>query len=282
MEAALRESFELVRSTEGADGAVTVPTDPVGPELFDAAGPQLRVVTQYAVGYDNVDVAAATERGIVVTNTPDVLTGAVAELTMGLILGLLRRIVEGDRLLRRGEGWAWGPAVMLGEGLEGKTLGIVGFGRIGRETARLAEAFGMRVVHGRLEDVLAHADVVSLHVPLTPETRHLIGEEELRAMKPTAVLVNTARGAIVDEAALVRALESGEIAGAALDVYEREPEVNRGLLGRDDVVLTPHVASATIAAREAMGMLCVKALRAVLIEGRAPPNVLNPDALRGR
>lgn len=288
VEAALRESFELVEGPAGAEGLVTVPIDPVGPALFDAAGPQLRAVAQYAVGYDNVDLVAATARGIVVTNTPDVLTGAAAELTIGLILGLLRRIVEGDRLMRRQEPWEWGPAAMLGEGLEGKTLGVVGLGRIGRETARLAETFGMRVVHTSrtggipLRELLAQADVVSIHCPLTPETRHLIGEEELRAMKPTSVLVNTSRGPIVDEAALVRALETREIAGAALDVYGREPEVHPGLVGREDVVLTPHIASATTAARDAMGMLCVEALRAVLLEGRAPPNALNPDALRSR
>jgi glyoxylate reductase len=286
VEAALRESFELVDSPGGAEGIVTVPTDPVGPALFDAAGPQLRVVAQYAVGYDNVDLEAATERGIVVTNTPDVLTGAVAELTLGLILGLLRRIVEGDRLMRAREPWEWGPAAMLGEGLEGKTLGVVGFGRIGRETARLAEAFGMRAVHTSrtggipLRELLDQADVVSIHCPLTPETARLIGAEELRAMKPTAVVVNTSRGPIVDEAALVEALEAGEIAGAALDVYEREPDVHPGLVARDDVVLTPHVASATVAAREAMGILCVDALRAVLLEATVPSNALNPEALR--
>lgn len=286
VDAALRESFDLLKVPAGADGLVTVPGDPVGAELFDAAGSQLRVVAQYAVGYDNVDLEEATARGIVVTNTPDVLTRATAELTVALILALLRRVVEGDRRLRRGEPWSWEPTFLLGEGLEAKTLGIVGFGRIGRQTGRLAEALGMRVVHSSrsggvpLAELLREADVVSIHAPLTPETERLIGEAELRAMKRSAVLVNTSRGQLVDEDALVRALEAGEIAGAALDVFEREPDVDPGLLHRDDVVLTPHIGSATTAAREAMGMLCVEALRAVLLEGRLPPNALNPAALK--
>ena len=281
VEEALRASFALSDGLGGSDGVVTVPTDPVDAAFFEAAGPDLRVVAQYAVGYDNVDLAAARARGIVVTNTPDVLTPAVAEFTVALVLALLRRVAEGDRVVRRAEGWGWGPTVMLGEGLGGKTLGIVGHGRIGRAVGRLGEAFGMRVVHASrsgglpLAELLGAADVVSIHCPLTPETRHLIGPDELRAMKPTAVLVNTSRGAIVDEAALVAALEAGAIAGAALDVYEREPTVHPALLKRDDVVLTPHVASATREAREAMGLLCVEALRAVLVDGRIPPNALN-------
>jgi glyoxylate reductase len=180
---------------------------------------------------------------------------------------------------------------MLGEGLVGKTLGIVGLGRIGREVARLAEAFGMRVVHTRgsgpyeelpLRQLLAEADIVSLHTPLTEETRHLIGPRELALMRPSAVLVNVARGPIVDEEALVEALEAGEIAGAALDVYEREPEVHPGLLGLENVVLSPHLGSATVAAREAMGMLCAEALEAVLLENRLPENAVNPQAWRAR
>ena len=281
--AALRESFELRDAPAGADGLVTVPGDRVGARLFDCAGPKLRVVAHYAVGLDGVDVGEATARGILVTNTPDVLTRATAELALALILALVRRVVEGDRRLRRGEPWRWEPTFLLGEGLEGKTLGVVGFGRIGRETARLGEALGMRTIHAGagglpLAELLPRADVVSLHVPLTPETEHLIGEAELRAMKPTAVLVNTSRGAIVDEDALVRALEAGRIAGAALDVFEREPEVHPGLLGRENVVLTPHIGSATRAAREAMGMLCVEALRSALLEGRVPANAVNPGA----
>ena len=289
--ARLEVSFEVSPAIAGSDGLVTIPADVVGNGLFDAAGPGLRVVANFGVGYDSVDVAAATRRGIVVANTPDVLTAATAELTIALLLALLRRVTEGDRLVRRGEEWALAPTFMLGEGLVGKTLGIVGLGRIGSEVARLAEAFGMRIVHTRgsgayeelpLERLLAEADVVSLHVPLTPETRHLIGTEELALMRPDAVLVNVARGPIVDEQPLVDALEAGEIAGAALDVYEHEPEVHPGLLSREDVVLTPHLGSSTLAAREAMGMLCADALEAVLLENRLPENAVNPEAWSGR
>jgi glyoxylate reductase len=280
----LAGSFGLVGDPVGVDGIVATPRDPVDGAFLDAAGEQLRVVALFAVGYDNVDVPAATERGVLVTNTPDVLTQATAELTLALVLALLRRVAEGDRFVRSGAPWGFAPTFMLGTGLAGRTLGIVGRGRIGSEVARLGEAFGMRVVHSSrssglpLEELLAEADVVSVHVPLGPETRHLIDADALRRMKPEAVLVNTARGPIVDEEALVAALERGELAGAALDVFEREPEVHRGLLGRDDVVLTPHVGSATLEAREGMGMLCVEALRAVLLEGRVPANALNPEA----
>jgi glyoxylate reductase len=283
--AALAADFTLLDRPEGAAGVVATPRDAIGAAFLDQAGPQLRVVALFAVGYDNVDLAAATERGILVTNTPDVLTGATAELTIALLLALLRRVAEGDRLVRSGEPWAIAPTFMLGTGLEGKTLGVVGLGRIGREVARLAESFGMRVVHSSrsgglpLAELLAEADAVTIHCPLAPETRHLIDDAALRRMRPSAVLVNTARGPIVDEDALVRALERGELAGAALDVYEREPAVHPGLVGRDDVVLTPHVGSATTEAREAMGMLCVEALRAVLLDNRIPSNALNPEVL---
>jgi glyoxylate reductase len=265
--------------------------DPVDDELLDAAGPSLRIVANHAVGYDNVDLAAATRRGVIVTNTPGVLTRATAELTIALVLDLLRRITEGDRFLRARTPWIWSPTFMLGHGLGGRTLGVVGLGRIGREVAKLAEAFDARVVYSNrrtvedapyerldLERLLETADVVSLHCPLTDETRHLIGAAALGLMKRTAVLVNTTRGPVVDEAALVAALREGEIAGAALDVYEREPEVHPGLLELENVVLAPHLGSATAEAREAMGMLCVDGLRAVLLEHRCPENALNPEA----
>ena len=220
------------------------------------------------------------------SNTPDVLTEATAELTIALMLALLRRVVEGDRLVRRRDEWALAPTFMLGEGLAGKTLGIVGLGRIGREVARLGEAFGVRVVHTRgsgpyeelpLDRLLAEADVVSLHVPLTPETRHLIGAPELALMRPSAVLVNVSRGPVVDEAALVDALVEGRIGGAALDVYEQEPEVSARLLGLENVVLSPHLGSSTRIAREAMGMLCADALEAVLLRYELPANAVNPE-----
>jgi glyoxylate reductase len=280
VEAALDAAFERLPAPAGADGLLTVPTDRVDAAFLDAAGPQLRCVAQFAVGHDNVDLAAAAARGVLVANTPDVLTPATAELTLGLILALLRRIAEGDRLVRRRGGWELSPTFMLGRGLAGLTLGIVGYGRIGREVARLAEAHGMRIVFTRrsggvpLAQLLAEADVVSIHTPLNNETRHLIGPAELAAMKPGAVLVNTSRGPVVDERALVEALREGRIAGAGLDVYEHEPVVPDELLELENVVLTPHVGSATVEAREAMGMLCVEALRAVLVEGRVPANAV--------
>lgn len=259
---------ELLARVAGCDGLVTMLSDRVDKALLDAAGPQLRVVANYAVGLDNVDLDECARRGIVVANTPDVLTEATAEMTLALMLALTRRVVESDRFVRRREEWMWAPTFMLGRGLRGLTLGIVGFGRIGKAVARLAEAHGMRVIHtGQvpLDELLETADVVSLHCPLTPETHHLIGGRELARMKPSAYLVNTSRGAVVDEAALARVLAKGEIASAALDVFEREPEVEKALLALDNVVLVPHLASATHEAREAMGMLCVDALRAVLL-----------------
>jgi glyoxylate reductase len=275
---ALEELFALAPEPDGVAGLVAVPSVLVDAALLDRAGPELRIVANYAVGVDNVDLAAARARGIVVTNTPDVLTRATAEHTLALLLALTRRVVEGDRLLRRRcATWRIEPTFMLGSGLAGRTLGVVGAGRIGREVARLAEALGMQTLTaGRddgLDEVLG-ADVVSLHVPLTDATRHLIDADALRRMRPTAVLVNTSRGAVVDEDALVRALQAGTIAGAALDVFEDEPHVHPGLLELDSVVLTPHIASATHEAREAMGMLCVEALRAVLLDRRQPKHVV--------
>jgi len=260
---------ELLARAAGCDGLVTMLTDRVDAELLDAAGPQLRIVANYAVGLDNVDLDECERRGIAVSNTPDVLTEATAEMTIALILTLTRRVAEGDRFLRRREEpWLWAPTFMLGRGLAGLTLGIVGYGRIGQAVARLAEAHGMDVVHsGELElgELLASADVVSLHVPLTHETRHLVARPELEHMKPTAYLVNTSRGPVVDEHALADALGEGRLAGAALDVFEHEPEVDERLLRMENVVLVPHLASATHEAREAMGMLCVEALRRELL-----------------
>jgi glyoxylate reductase len=271
---------ELLARVAGQDGLMLMLTDRVDDELLDAAGPQLRIVADYAVGIDNVDLDACRRRGVVVSNTPDVLTETTAELTMAILLALLRRVAEGDRLIRRGEEWIWAPNLMLGRGLPGLVLGLVGHGRIGQAVERLARAHGMEVIHHTrstgvpLEELLRSADVVSLHLPLTEESRHLIDGAALARMKPTAVLVNVSRGPIVDEQALVAALVDGRIAGAALDVFEREPEVNPGLLGLENVVLVPHLGSATHETREAMGMLCVEALRAVLIDGRVPANAV--------
>ncbi|HWG56985.1 MAG TPA: NAD(P)-dependent oxidoreductase [Gaiellaceae bacterium] len=274
---AFEREFELVPEPDDVAGLVPTPTVRVDDALLDRCGPRLRVVANYAVGLDNVDLGAARERGVVVTNTPDVLTRATAELTLALLLALVRRVAEGDRLIRAQEPWRLEPTFMLGRGLDGLSLGVVGAGRIGSEVARLAEAFGMKPVLVRSADPLdaaLAADVVTLHCPLTPETRHLIGHDALARMRPEAVLVNTSRGAVVDEAVLVEALRSGRIAGAALDVYEDEPRVHPGLLDLPNVVLTPHLGSATGEARVAMGMLCVEALRAVLLQGRMPSNAV--------
>jgi glyoxylate reductase len=240
---------ELLRRVAGKDGLMLMLTDRVDDELLDASGPQLRVVANYAVGIDNIDVEACRRRGVVVSNTPDVLTETTAELTIALILALLRRVAEGDRLIRRGETWIWAPNLMLGQGLASLVLGLVGYGRIAHAVERLALAHGMEVVHTRrsgglpLEELLAEADVVSLHLPLSEETRHLIDAAALARMKPAAVLVNTSRGPIVDEAALVDALSNGRIAGAALDVFEHEPLDSASPLWRlPNVIVTPHTA----------------------------------------
>ena len=283
VERALADSFELADAPEGADGIVALLTTDVDAGLLDRAGPQLRVVANYAVGVNNVDLEEASRRGLVVANTPDVLTRATAELAIGLMLALLRRIAEGDRFVRRREEWTFSLEFMLGTGLAGKRLLIVGPGRIGRETAQLAAAFGAEArFAGREDDLharLAEADIVSLHVPLTDETRHLVDGAALAAMRPAAVLVNTSRGPVVDERALVEALRGGSVGGAALDVFEREPDVEEGLLSLENVVLTPHLGSATRDTRLAMGMLCVEALRAVLLDGRRPENsVIYPGA----
>jgi len=278
---------ELLRDVAGAVAVVCTLTDPVDADVLDAAGRQLRIVANVAVGYDNIDVPALHERGVVVTNTPGVLDDATADLTMGLILAAARRIPEGDRFLRRETPWIWGPRMMVGLDLSaGATLGIVGYGRIGRAVARRARAFGMRmlatpsrarvwdadadqVTFVELDELLAESDVVTLHVPLTPETHHLIGDAALSRMKPAALLVNTARGPVVDTDALVRALQEGRIGGAALDVFEDEPDVDPRLVALEQVVLTPHLGSAGDATREAMCGLAVRNVAEVLA-GRPP------------
>jgi len=278
---------DLLRLVAGADALVCLLGDRVDEELLEAAGPQLRCVANVAVGYDNVDVEAAAKRGVVVTNTPGVLDDATADLTMALILAATRRIAEGDRLVRSGRDWNWGMHFMLGSSLQGRRLGIVGLGGIGKWVAQRARAFGMEIVYHQrnpapaeveaalgaellpLDRLLAEADVVSLHCPLTPETHHLIGAAELEAMKPTAVLVNAARGPIVDEGALATALAEGKIAAAGLDVYEHEPQVEPRLLELDNVVLSPHLGSATVETRTAMAELAARNAISVL-SGQGP------------
>jgi lactate dehydrogenase-like 2-hydroxyacid dehydrogenase len=278
IERELAATFDLVDELTGADGVVVTPAIAVDAAFLDAAGPQLRVVANYAVGLDNVDLDETRSRGVVVSNTPGVLTNATAEHAVALMLALLRRLAEGDRALRRRDPWEWGPDFMVGEGLEGKRVLVVGPGRIGRRVAELVEAHGAAASFagrdGDLGALLADADIVTLHCPLTPQTRHLLDASAFAAMRETAVLVNTARGAVVDENALVTALRDGAIAGAALDVFEHEPVVSEGLLTLENVVLTPHIASATRETRLAMGNLVVSALRAVLLEGQIPPNAV--------
>jgi glyoxylate reductase len=272
---------ELLRRVAGADAVVSLLTERIDAELLDAAGPQLKVV-------DNINVPACTERGVVATNTPGVLIDATADIALSLILMATRRLGEGERLIRSGEAWKWGMFFLLGSSLKGKTLGVVGMGGIGQATARRAKAFGMEIVYQSrseidpavaselgarrvdLDELLAVSDVVSLHCPYGPATHHLIGAEQLAAMKDSAYLVNTARGPIVDEAALAAALRDGIIAGAGLDVYEQEPTVHPGLLDLDNVVLLPHLGSATVETRTAMAMLAADNALAVL-SGNQPP-----------
>jgi len=292
------EVSELHEAIAGADVVVTLLHDKVDDAFLDAAGDQLRAVCNVAVGFDNIDVPAATKRGVLVTNTPAVLTEATADLAMTLILAVTRRIGEGERIIRAREPWSWHMFMLLGTGLQGKTLGVVGMGAIGQSLARRAKAFGMEIVYSdarqapaeveqelgarrvELDELLRTADVVSIHAPLMDETRHLINAETLGLMKDSAYLVNSARGPIVDEAALVDALKAGQIAGAGLDVYENEPETHPGLVDLDNVVLLPHLGSATIETRTAMGVLAAE--NAVLaLRGERPKTPVNPEVLEG-
>jgi len=287
---------ELLDRVAGKAGLLAMLTDRVDAELLDRAGPGLLVVANFAVGYDNLDLDACTARGVLATNTPDVVTEATADMTWALLLAAARRVAEGDRFLRARRPWVWGPEFFLGFEVHGRTLGVIGLGRIGRAVARRAAGFAMPVVYTaghrlppeeeaalgvawrELDELLAEADFVTVHTGLSPATRHLIGAERLARMKPTAVLVNTARGPIVDEAALVAALRAGELGAAGLDVFEREPELHPGLLELDNVTVAPHLGTATLATRVAMGMAAAGNLLAA-VEGRRPPNLLNPDAL---
>ncbi|MFI6030307.1 2-hydroxyacid dehydrogenase [Amycolatopsis magusensis] len=280
-ERALRPD-ELRERVAGAAALVTMVGDRVDGSVAEAAGPGLEVVANVAVGYDNLDVKALSARGVTVTNTPGVLTEATADLAFGLLLMVTRRLSEGERLLRSRTPWNFSLGFMLGAGLQGRTLGIVGLGQIGRAMARRARAFGLSIVYsGRnrapaeveaeldarhlpLDELLRTADFVSLHCPLTPQTRHLINADTLRTMKPGAYLVNTTRGPVVDEPALAEALATGVLAGAALDVFEKEPEVEPRLLELDNVVVTPHLGSATVETRTEMALLAARNVAAVL------------------
>ncbi|MCD6479638.1 D-glycerate dehydrogenase [Candidatus Bathyarchaeota archaeon] len=281
------------------DGLLCLLTDKIDARIIEA-GECLKVISNYAVGYDNIDVEAATKRGIYVTNTPGVLTETTADLAWAILMAIARRVVEADKYVRAGK-WvhAWGPKMMLGSDVHGKTLGIVGLGRIGSAVARRAKGFNMRVIYydvfrredlerelgleyKPLEELLKEADYVTLHVPLTKETYHLIGEKELDLMKPTAYLINTSRGAVIDQKALYKALKERRIAGAALDVFEKEPiDPDDPLLELDNVVLTPHIGSASVETRKKMAMIAAENLVSVL-RGVEPPNLVNPEVRRIR
>ncbi|MGH2356560.1 MAG: 2-hydroxyacid dehydrogenase [Candidatus Limnocylindria bacterium] len=286
---------ELLRRVGGVDGVLTLLTDRVDDELLDAAGPQLKVVSNYAVGFDNVDVAACTRRGIPAGNTPGVLTETTADLAFALLMAAARRIDEGSRYVRADRWRTWGPLLLLGVDVHGATLGVVGFGRIGREMAKRAAGFGMRVLYHdvqpasaqdeaalnatrvELDRLLAESDFVSLHVNLTDETRHLIGTDALRRMKPTAVLVNTSRGPVVDPAALLEALSDGQIFAAALDVTDPEPmRADDPLLRLDNCLVVPHIASASRATRGKMAAIAAANLLAGLA-GERLPHPINPE-----
>lgn len=283
---------ELLTRVQGAEAILSLLTEKVDGELLDAAGPQLRVVSNVAVGYNNIDVATCTARGIRVTNTPGVLTEATADIAMALVLAATRRMGEGERVIRSHTPWQWGMFYMLGMGIQGRQLGIVGMGQIGIATARRAKAFGMTIAytkrtpldeptarelgatHMEIDELLATSDVVSLHCPYSPDTHHYINAARLAQMKKSAYLVNTARGPVVDEAALVDALKNGVIAGAGLDVFEHEPTVHEGLLALDNAVLIPHLGSATVETRTAMANLAATNALAFL-DGKTPPNLVN-------
>ena len=289
----------LLAGVAGMAGAITLLTDRVDEEFLDAAGPQLKVVANYAVGFDNIDVEACTRRGVLACNTPEVLTETTADTAFALMMAAARRVAEGDRFIRSGTAWIWGPLMMLGQDIHHATVGIVGFGRIGQALARRAGGFAMRVLYHDtarppaeverqfgaeyrdLEDLLRESDFVSVHVSLTPQTRHLINAARLALMKPTAVLVNTSRGPVIDEQALAQALRQGQIFAAGLDVFEREPEVHPGLLACDNAVLLPHLGSATVTTRLAMADLAAGNLLAAL-QDRRPPALLNPHAWERR
>lgn len=286
---------ELLANVRGCHALITQLVDKIDAEVMDAAK-GVKIIANYAVGYDNIDVAAATERGILVSNTPDVLTDTTADLAWALLFAAARRVVEADKFTRANKYKGWAPMLFLGQDITGKTLGVIGSGRIGTAFAKKAKGFDMVILYNDVkpnpqfeaqtggkyvdkETLLRESDFISLHVPLLPSTRHLISENEFKAMKKTAILVNTSRGPVVDEQALVKALKNGDIWAAGLDVYENEPELAPGLAELDNVVLLPHIASASIETRTKMGLMDVDNVVAAL-NGKLPPNCLNPEAFR--
>lgn len=284
---------ELISRVKGKDAVLCLLTDTIDDEVFQVSFPKCRIFANYAVGYNNIDVEAATRRKIVITNTPGVLTDATADLAWALLFSVARRVVEADRFTRDGKFRGWLPDLFLGMEITGKTLGVVGAGRIGSNFARKAKCFSMRILYYDkkrnyqleqdtralfvdLETLLKESDFISLHVPLLPETRHLIGERELALMKKTAILINTSRGPVVDEKALANALKEKKIWGAGLDVYENEPVIEPELISLDNVVLLPHIASATFETRTKMGIMAAENILA-FFRGEIPPNIVNPE-----
>ncbi len=286
---------ELLRRVADKEALVCLLTEKINDELL-AAAPKLRIVANVAVGFDNIDVPACTRRRVVASNTPGVLDETTADFAWTLLMAIARRVLEGDQLVRSGQWTGWNLDQLCGGDVWGKTLGLLGFGRIGRAVARRTRGFQMRVIYNdavrapaevekelnveflERDQVLAEADFISVHVPLLPETRHLISAPQLARMKRTAYLINTSRGPVVDEAALLAALEAGQIAGAALDVHEKEPQVHPGLMKRADVILTPHIASASVETRTRMAAIAAENVIAVFA-GRRPPTALNPEVL---
>ncbi len=290
---------ELLRGLKGVDGVLSLLNDRMDAQAMDAAGLQLKVIANYAVGFNNIVVPDATERGIVVTNTPEVLTETTADMAWSLIMAVCRRVAEGDDFIRRRKPWNWAPLMMLGADVHGKTLGILGLGRIGQAVARRAKGFNMKIIYydafrqkPKVEkelgvqfkpflSVIRQADILTVHTPLMKETTHLINAKVLKAMKKTAYLVNTSRGPVVDEAAVAKALQRGDIAGAGIDVFEKEPQVHPELVKCRNAVITPHIASATVETRTAMGTLAASNLISVL-KGRTPPTPVNPEVWPNR
>lgn len=286
---------ELLENVKGLDGLLPLLTEQIDGEVMDAAGKQLKIIANHAVGFDNIDVPAATERGIMVTNTPGVLTDATSDHAWALLFTTARRVVESDKFTRAGKYKGWGPMMYLGGDITGRTLGVVGAGRIGNAVAEKSSGFKMQILYCdefrnenleneygakkvSFEELLSEADFVSVHVPLLDSTHHLFNDAAFKQMKKTAYLINTSRGPVVDEAALVRALQNGEIAGAGIDVYEEEPKIHPGLLSLDNAVLTPHTASATIETRTKMATMAAQNLVDGL-KGKRPANLLNPEVL---
>ena len=283
---------EIIAGIAGKDVLISLLTDTIDRDVIDAS-PNLKIIANYAVGYDNIDVEYATRKGIVVTNTPGVLTETVADLTWALMLSIARRICEGNDFIHQGKFKGWAPLLMLGGDVYGKTLGIIGAGRIGRAVAKRAKGFNMHVIYYSkhrneemerecnakyvsFDELISNADFISLHVPLTEETYHMIGWNELKKMKPTAYLINTARGKCIDEEALYKALKKGIIAGAALDVFENEPSIHSGLKKLKNVILTPHIGSASLETRTKMAIMVAENVLAVL-NGKKAPNCVNPE-----